>query len=97
MLTNRRKQRFGSDLLGAFHRKTVAEDRPGGLGLLTAVALGEHEAVIERLVSARTARRPGDAAVAVGPVDADAVVVGYEAFVEADESLIQWRDRKSVV
>src|SRR5690606_12595701 len=87
------EQGFSRDLLGAFDRDAVAENWPVGLGLFTAVALGQYQAVVKRLLAGDAARRPCDTAVAVDTVDADAIVVGNEAFVEADEFLIQRRHK----
>src|SRR5690606_21337510 len=91
VLANRRQQGFSGYLLGALDGDAVAEYRTLGPGLLPAVALGQHQAVIQRLAAVDPARGPGHPAVAICTVDADAVVVGNEAFVEADEFLVQRR------
>ncbi|MCY1537280.1 hypothetical protein D9M68_727690 [compost metagenome] len=59
--------------------------------MLTAVAFGQYQAVIECLLAAGTAGGPGDFAVTVSAVDAHAVVVRDEALVEADVILGQRR------
>ncbi|MNH23545.1 hypothetical protein D3C79_834460 [compost metagenome] len=93
MLADRRHQGLGGDLLGAFHCQAVTEGRAFDRGLLVAVALGQHQAVVEGLVAAGAAGRPGDLAVAVDAVDADPVVVGDEALVEADVVAVQrWHE-----
>ncbi|MNZ76054.1 hypothetical protein D3C78_945490 [compost metagenome] len=83
MLANRCHQGFGGDLLGAFDGQAVTEGRALDLGLFGAVALGQHQAVVEGLVAVGAACRPGHLAVAVDAVDADAIVIGDEALVEA--------------
>ncbi|MCY1414947.1 hypothetical protein D9M71_304130 [compost metagenome] len=91
MLANRCHQGFGGDLLGAFDGQAVTEGRAFDRGLFVAVALGQHQAVVEGLVAAGATGRPGDLAVAVDAVDADPVVVGDEALIEADVVAVQRR------
>src|SRR5690606_25837806 len=51
VLADRRQQGFGSYLLGALDRDAVTEDRPLGRRLLTAVTLGQNQAVVEGLLA----------------------------------------------
>ena len=91
VLADRGQQGFGGDLFRAFHGDAVAEGRAFDLDLFAAVALGQHQAVIEGLVALGPARRPGDLAVAVDAVDAHPVVVRDKALIEADEVAAQGR------
>lgn len=63
VLANRGQQGFGGNLLGAFNRQAVAEDRPLFLGLLAAVALGQHRAGNRVCLPLASAGRPGHLAV----------------------------------
>ncbi|MCY1423381.1 hypothetical protein D9M71_390910 [compost metagenome] len=91
MLANRCEQGFGGDFFRAFDGDAVAKGRAFDLGLLAGITLGQHQAVIQRLIAFGPACRPGDLAVAVDPVHGHAVVVGDEALVEADEVAAQRR------
>lgn len=92
VLANGGQQGFCGDLLRAFQGQAVAEDRAFLLGLLAGVALGQHQAVVQGLLAVGAAGGPGHLAIAVGAIDADAVIVGDEAFVEADVVLAQRRN-----
>ncbi|RML71306.1 hypothetical protein APX70_06591 [Pseudomonas syringae pv. maculicola] len=91
MLANRRQQSLCGHFFRPFDGHAVAKDGAFDLGLLAAVALGQYQAVVKRLVAGGAPGGPGDLAVAVSTVDADAIVVGNEAFIEADVVVGQWR------
>ncbi|MNC12215.1 hypothetical protein D3C75_599320 [compost metagenome] len=91
VLANRCEQGFGGDFFRAFDGHAVAKGRAFDLGFLTGITLGQHQAVIQRLIAFGPACRPGDLAVAVDPVHGHAVVVGDEALVEAHEVAAQRR------
>ncbi|MNO76533.1 hypothetical protein D3C76_676070 [compost metagenome] len=83
VLANGRHQGFGGNFFRPFDGHAVAEDRALDLGFFPRIALGQHQAVVQGLVAAGAACRPGDLAVAVDTVDAHPVVIGDEAFIEA--------------
>lgn len=91
MLADRRQQGFGGDFFRAFHGNAVAEGRALDLGFFAAVALGQHQAVIQGLVALGAACRPGDLAVAVDAVDAHPVVIRDKALIKTDEVAAQGR------
>src|SRR5690606_26219298 len=94
VLAARVDQGVGGDLLGAAQLDRLARGGRPGLDRLGAVTLGQHHAVIKSLGAAGTAGGPGNPAVAVLLVDADAVVIGNETLVEADEFLIErWNEQ----
>src|SRR5690606_6464143 len=94
VLADRIDQRVGGDLFGAAQLDRLARGGRPGLDRLGAVTLGQHHAVIKSLRAAGAAGGPGNPAVAVLLVDADAVVIGNETLVEADEFLIErWNEQ----
>src|SRR3990167_3813898 len=93
VLPDRGEQGLCGDLLGPFHGDAVAEDRTLGGDLLTAVTLGQYQAVVQGLLAAGAAGGPGDFAVAIDAVDAHAIVVRDKTLVEADVVLIQRRHK----
>src|SRR5690554_5797204 len=94
MLADRVDQRIGGNLFGTVQCNRLARGGRGRFDSFGAIALSQYQSVIECLRATGATGGPGDPAVAVLLVDADAVVVGDEAFVEADELLVQRRNEQ---
>ncbi|MCY1364235.1 hypothetical protein D9M69_510310 [compost metagenome] len=90
-MADRREQRLGSNLFRAFYHDAVAKGRAFDLGFFGAVALGQHQAVIQGLIALGPTCRPGHLAVAIDAVHRHTVVVRDEAFIEADVIAAQRR------
>src|SRR5690606_26286904 len=94
VLANRVDQGVRGDLLRAVQGDRLAGCRWPCFDGLGAVTLGQDQAIVEGLGATGAAGRPGDPAIAVLLVDADSVVIGDEALVDADELLIQrWNEQ----
>ena len=78
-------------MFGTFQLNRLARCGRWIFQCIRAVALGQYQAIVERLIAAGTPRRPGYSTVALSLIDADAIIVGNEAFVEADVVLIERR------
>ena len=91
MLPDRIDQRVDGDLLGALEHDRLAQGRYGCGWRFAAVALSQHQSIVQSLRAGGATGRPGHPAIAVLLVDADPVIVGDEALVEAYIVLPQWR------